>query len=286
MVNRLHLIREKLLSDPCLNLSVVLHILLLLVIFVGLPKPMRIKRPSDDMIIVLDSVPVTEFTNLKIKDTNAGSTVQNEMKKFSTVVKNERFEENLSSVEAPTHVPESKVIEEEAAPKIIKKPKVKPQKGVQTKKNIKSKPLKEDDELASLLQSLDDKTTAGSVQNSGEKSGVIGKGKSNYDERRLMGASIVNAIRGQFMRCWNVPIGAMDIQDIIITIEIELDESGNVISAQIKNRQKYAGDPFAEALEESALRAVHTCSPIKNLPKRNFKTWQKMQLSFNVKDML
>jgi hypothetical protein len=255
-----------------------------LAIFIGLPKSINIKKISDDMVVVLDSVQITDITNLKFKDTNAGST-KSETKKFTTITQH-NTDVNLNSVEPPTEiVAETKIIEEQA-PKIIKKPKSKPQTGVLTKKNIVSKSLHEDDELASLLQSLDDKTTSGSIQSSGEKSGIIGKGKSDYNDKKAMGISTINSIRSQFMRCWNVPIGAMDIQDLVIIIDVELDDSGNVIFAKIQNKDKYNKNPFAKALAESALRAVYTCSPIKNLPKSSFKNWQNMQLTFNAKDML
>ncbi len=135
------------------------------------------------------------------------------------------------------------------------------------------------------MQSLDDKTTGGSVQNTGQKSGFIGKGENNFDSQKPVGIDVINSIRNQFIKCWNVPIAAMDLENIIVLINVELNEEGKVLYASIEEREKYINS-FEKALAESALRVVHVCSPIKNLPKERFSTWQKMQLRFSAADML
>ncbi len=49
---------------------------------------------------------------------------------------------------------------------------------------------------------------------------------------------------------------------------------------------RYNSDSFFRAAADSALRAVHECSPLKNLPPEKYDTWHYMELNFDPKDML
>ena len=38
--------------------------------------------------------------------------------------------------------------------------------------------------------------------------------------------------------------------------------------------------------EQSAVRAVHKCSPLKNLPPEKYGSWREMEINFDPKEML
>lgn len=174
-------------------------------------------------------------------------------------------------------------------------PKLKPAPPLAFKK-IESAELKEDDELASLFKSMELQATSGSVNKTGGKDGIIGKGETDYDATKKIGIKYINAIRSKFTRCWNIPIGGAYIEDLTVIIQVELDIEGDVIQAVILPRPNIntneretnnsPNDGYYQVFAESALRAVYLCSPMKNLPKDQFSNWNKLELTFNAKDAL
>ena len=278
------------LYDAPLLISLVMHSLFFFGIFFSqkINKPDLYKISTNPIVIVLDDVQITNQTNLKIKDTNALGQGDFQ-KKFSTVVspdKQDTKESQLNKIESPNQSSASQSLEE-GVPTFVKKPRTKPSQFVRKKQQIKTQSVKEDDELASLLSSLDDATTSGSVQSTGHKSGVIAKGSSAFDQSKPVGIDVINSLRSQFARCWTIPVSLMDIKDLSVVVEIKLDQDGNVILAKIINHSAIANkSPFASALADSVLRAVYTCSPIKGLPKESYENWKQMQLSFNADQML
>jgi TonB family protein len=95
--------------------------------------------------------------------------------------------------------------------------------------------------------------------------------------------SEIDAIRQQIEKCWNVPAGARDAENLIVDVRVQLNEDGSVASADIVDKSKLA-DPFYRAAAESARRAVMLCSPLQ-LPTKKYTTWRTITLSFNPKEM-
>ncbi len=98
--------------------------------------------------------------------------------------------------------------------------------------------------------------------------------------------SEIDAVRQQISRCWNLPAGARDAQDLIVTIRATVAPDGTVTSAVIDDRSKM-GDPFFRAAAESAQRAMlnPACQPLK-LPPQKYEQWKNLRLNFNPKDMI
>jgi hypothetical protein len=61
-----------------------------------------------------------------------------------------------------------------------------------------------------------------------------------------------------------------------------------VLSAVIDPSEmgRYNSDTFYRAAADSAVRATHECSPLKNLPPDKYGSWKEMELTFNPADML
>ncbi|MCH9853372.1 MAG: hypothetical protein K0U45_07695 [Alphaproteobacteria bacterium] len=95
-------------------------------------------------------------------------------------------------------------------------------------------------------------------------------------------------LREQIGTCWNPPLGAKNIDDLIIRVQIELDEQGILKTARILHSfGADINDPFYRAATESALRAVYhpNCTPLK-LPKDKYDIWKKTILTFNPTEIL
>jgi hypothetical protein len=92
-------------------------------------------------------------------------------------------------------------------------------------------------------------------------------------------------VRQQIARCWNLPAGAKDAENLIIEIKVGMNPDGTVREARIANQSRMS-DGFFRAAAESALRAVLNprCQPFK-LPSEKYNIWQTMILTFNPKEM-
>jgi hypothetical protein len=100
-------------------------------------------------------------------------------------------------------------------------------------------------------------------------------------------ASEKDLIIEQIERCWNVPVGARDAQDLNIEIKAVVNPDGSVRQATIVDTGRYAADPFFRAAADSAKRAVLNpqCSPLR-VPPDKYEAWHDLDLFFNPKDLL
>jgi outer membrane biosynthesis protein TonB len=99
-----------------------------------------------------------------------------------------------------------------------------------------------------------------------------------------MTISEIDAIRRQIERCWNVPAGARDAENLVVEIRLMLNPDGSVMRAEVLDAQRMARDSFYRTAAESALRAVRRCSPLQ-APPRKYEVWKEITLTFNPKEM-
>ncbi len=92
-------------------------------------------------------------------------------------------------------------------------------------------------------------------------------------------------IRSQIYPNWFVPAGIKNAESIIVEIEVNIAESGEVISARILDEKKCMAQQNTRVAAESAKRAVILSSPIKIPPVLRGKL-RKFVLRFNPKDIL
>jgi len=107
----------------------------------------------------------------------------------------------------------------------------------------------------------------------------------SFDERKPLTISEIDLVRQQIAKCWNLPAGAKNAENMIIEIAVAMNPDGTVRNARVTNSGLQA-DPFLRAMAESALRAVlnRRCQPFK-LPRDKFDRWKTMTLIFNPKEM-
>ncbi|MGE5538086.1 MAG: energy transducer TonB [Gemmatimonas sp.] len=105
------------------------------------------------------------------------------------------------------------------------------------------------------------------------------------DEQLTM--SEIDAIRRQYIECWNPPAGARDARDLVVSIHVEFNPDGSVRRAEYADMSRM-GDPFYRTAAESALRAVLNprCNPLKDLPAKKYDVWRSVTINFNPRDML
>jgi hypothetical protein len=100
-------------------------------------------------------------------------------------------------------------------------------------------------------------------------------------------ASESDLIIQQIERCWVVPAGARDADNLVIEVKAAVNPDGTVRQATIVDTGRYAADPVFRAAADSAKRAVLNpqCSPL-HVPPDKYEAWHNLDLFFNPKDLL
>lgn len=176
-------------------------------------------------------------------------------------------------------------VEKEDAPKPKEKPK--PPKKPEKKKEKKDKKdkKKESNPFDSVLKSVEEMQKTASKTNEVDEESQDDPLPTDRNDAS-MSLSERDAIIQQFRKCWSVPAGARDAENLKAEIRVQMNADGTVRKADIIDKGRMARDPLFRTAAESALRAVWNpeCNPIK-VSKEKYDTWKDMRLTFNPKDM-
>ena len=270
--------------------SATLHFFLLVFAIFGLPALLVPNREIEPSAITVEILPITGITNVKPSEVLPAPTEAEKPKE------EKKLKEEPKKAEKPKPKPQPRVKTEEPkpkpepVPKLEEKKKEAMKKPEEEKKKEKEKKPKEED-LMAVLKAV--KETAEKEEGKESKPVTDGGSKSKslsqkYDPTQLLSMSEKDAIRSQFAKCWNVPAGAKDAHELIVVLDVELNRDGSLVKASIASasRSRYLTDSFFRAAADSALRAVHKCSPLQGLPPEKFDTWREMELTFDPKEML
>jgi outer membrane biosynthesis protein TonB len=95
-----------------------------------------------------------------------------------------------------------------------------------------------------------------------------------------------DALRTQLEKCWNVPFGAKDAENMSVDIFMVINQDRTLREARVVDQTRYNSDSFYRAAADSALRAVRNplCSPFE-LPPDKYDVWNRVTVTFNPKDM-
>ncbi len=173
-----------------------------------------------------------------------------------------------------------------AIAKPMKPPKKRPKKKQPVIK-VDKKDKKQDEDFSSILKNLMDSDP--------EEDEIVKKKPKNITptktgaEARLgdtLTMSEEDSFRRQFERCWNVPIGAKDIENTVIEIRLQINRDKTLRSASLIDNRRYNSDGFYRAIADSAMRAVRNpdCSPFE-LPDSKYSLWSTTIVTFNPRDM-
>lgn len=261
-----------------LRYSALLHGGLLLLMIFGLPEFLEPKRDPEPMAYSVDILPIAPISNVKPQEKPP------EKPEPKKPVTEEKTEKKATS-EAKKEEVKKPEPEPLPAPKEEKKPEVKKPKEIK-----KPEKKKKEEDLDSILKSVKDSAKAQESKKPTEKKTTPNQHEARsdrYDPAMQPSMSEIDSIRQQFQKCWNVPAGAKNAQNLVVTLSVELMEDGSVIKVELaKNSARASSDPTYLAAADSAIRAVRRCSPLKNLPAEKYSAWRYMELNFDPKDML
>lgn len=203
--------------------------------------------------------------------------------------------------------PEPKPTRTQASPDAKQAPpeqKPEPPKAASQPTAVPRKPEPPDD-FSSVMKAVDDlkqsgksaakpsPSTTGKAENSDE--GDLGTqvtqalrsvGPTGNKSSLPVTASEIDAVRRQIERCWNLPAGAKDAGDLMVSIKVEMNPDGTPRTATVDGSSRGQGNPVFQATADSARRAVLNprCHPFK-LPADKYDRWRTMTLIFNPRQM-
>jgi len=96
---------------------------------------------------------------------------------------------------------------------------------------------------------------------------------------------LINAMKRQVGACWSFPAGAVQPEDLVVWIDIQLRPDGNLVGAPQVEEQGRMNEPYFRAAAEAAVRAINRCQPY-DLPAEHYDVWKEMRLSFDPRHMV
>tara|TARA_B100000886_G_scaffold315410_1_gene253353 strand:- start:1705 stop:2574 length:870 start_codon:yes stop_codon:yes gene_type:complete len=278
-----------------------LHLLVILIVWLGLP---HIKRdpPKLDKLIFVKLADVAKVTNLppemdsqpkkksKIKSPN---TKQSAKQKRASSLENKK-PQLVRDKTVP--LPETKPRKRPKSAKLkATKPKAKPKPRPIFKASKRPKPTKRPikKQFTSLLRNLKkekiDQRKRIEKKSIGDRLRKISKNRSSGDfwEDQKVTMSEIDVLRQQIAGCWNIAAGARQAEALSVEIEMRMNPDATVQTAQVVDGTRMNSDPFFRAAAESALRALShpDCIPLK-LPVGKYEVWKSFTFNFDPKNML
>ena len=262
--------REVLEKKNYLLQSLGLHLLIIMLIYYGLPNLFRYRAEF------LPPLPV-EIINIS----NKTAAPKINFKKTPDTSKNKTNYANQENIKYnnQTKIPDTtETIEETKEAVQIKK-----------KKIVKLKDIKKNqNQLQSVLKSIEQVKKDFSDKKKKDK-------EENKNEEKVtptnlglnLSISEIDAVRRHFQQCWNIPSGAREAGGLATEIKVRFNKEGNVIDAKIVDIRRMKRDRYFRTAAESALRAV--LNPrCKNapLPENKFDKWKNLTLNFDPKSII
>lgn len=132
------------------------------------------------------------------------------------------------------------------------------------------------DQIAALLNQQD--PSGGGAQRSEQQAALGGRQTTGAE----LSQSEIDGLRGQIQRCWNVPAGAMDAENLRVSIQMHLNRNGEIEGTpQIVGGAASGAERIAA---EAGRRAVLRCQPY-DLPTDRYEAWADVVVHFDPRDM-
>lgn len=269
--------------------SLFLHGALILFAVFGLPEIFRRHAESLPTVMTVELLPVRSMTNIKPVRSTPTPAKKEEKKAVEQKKATAKKATSATSSNQPKPVEKKEAVPLPDAEPEEKKPEEKEE----------EKPQKADD-LDAILKSVADaakrdegekqeeETPAEEPEKTTEANATEpANNATEYNDALPLSMSEIDAIRSQITRCWNVPAGAKDAHTLKVMLHIELNQDGSLISVDLaEDKIRYQADSFFRAAADSAMRAVHQCSPLQNLPPEKYGTWKSIDMLFDPKEVL
>jgi hypothetical protein len=95
-----------------------------------------------------------------------------------------------------------------------------------------------------------------------------------------------DAIRQQIEQCWNVDVGMQGVEDIVVSLNVQFNPDGSVYRVDFADPLQLAIDERYRVLAERARAAVLECSPLRVMSAKNYNSWKNITFRFNPRGML
>lgn len=273
--------------------SAILHLAVILLVFFGLP---HFKRELQmELPVPVDVVTIAATTNAppppaKV-ETPKPEPPKPEPPKAEEVKPPEPPKPEALTPPEPKPEPPKPEAPKEVAE--LPTPEVKPKTKPEPLKDVKPerKPPPPDD-MESILKSVDKLKPQQHEETPVETAEALKSRPSParpYNPTAPVSISQIDAIRRHFEKCWNVPAGARDAQDLAVNIRVTLGPDATVQHAEYVDTTRM-GDPFYRAAAESAMRAVmnplcHSLQEI-GLQPDQYDEWKDLDITFDPKQMI
>ncbi len=237
------------------------------------PSPVVKPEPQPEKVVKETPVPTNELSSL-----NEPPKPLNEQKFEEAPAK---ADEGLKFAKLPDYVPLPVSRPRPPEPKTAKTQQRKQPDEIQQaidKASAKDEEISSEDKIAALLNKQDPAATG---KKRSPETVSLGSEKSNSSEK--LSRSEMDALRNAIEQCWNVPMGLSDVEDMRVTITMNLAKDGNIdgrVDVEATGGQSQTRRAFAE----SARRAVLKCAPY-NLPNEKYDTWSQVVVNFDPSQM-
>lgn len=248
--------------------SALFHIALAIAGTIGLPfiqKPMDIPPPpiSVDILDIADQATTDKPPSpQKLKPVKDKPKIE---KKLQAPPKVE--------AKAPPKVEPVKKPPEKKKETVKPKPKTPPPPSAKAEKPKPPEPKKEEPKKEEIIQEED--PMASLLRNLQESEPTAAENAPDAPLAPTMTAHELSALSNQLIGCWQIPIGAKNIQDMVVNVRVWPRNDRTVRKVEIANEGWLNSDPAFRALAESARRAVQDprCNPLE-LPMDKFEVWK------------
>lgn len=272
-----------------LRCSLILHIAAIALALIGFSFPK--KSLDTHMVVAVDLVKVSEFTNLKNKKVQ-------EIEK-----KSEEKEEVKKLEQTPQAKQEQKKPEPSVTPKETEKPKdkllspKKPQEKAKEKPKDKQKKKEKPSEIDSFLKELEkekDESKDGKLKSKKAKADneKIVKSMSDkmFDENSPLSISEMDNIQNQIANHFANPV-VFEFKpgEVVVQLKLQMAENGEIKSVNVTSGSKYSSVHASafEAIKNSLIRACYKSSPLQNLPADKFSDgWSEIIVTFDASRLM
>jgi outer membrane biosynthesis protein TonB len=102
-------------------------------------------------------------------------------------------------------------------------------------------------------------------------------------ESAALSQSELDALRARLHQCWNAPAGAADADKRRVLLVLRFNQDGTLSAPP--QPETTAGDPFTQAMIDSAVRATLRCQPYTMLSPAKYDLWREIEVDFSLDEM-
>lgn len=276
------------------SISAAMHAVICLLLIFGLPHLFEPEIIPEPMVIAVDVMNIRDVTNLPPMPTPKKKKPEKiePPKPPKAEPPKKPVEKELVKNEPPKVAPPEPPKEKPKPPEpVVKKEEPKKEKPKPEEKKKEEK--KEEPTLEDILKNISDqpkKTETKPAESQPSELESKSMTDKPFDPAMQVSATVQDAIRGQISRCWNFMGGMKDQDKMRATLRVQFSEDGGVVDVRLHGSQagEYNSNTSFRALVDSAMRAVRnpSCTPLKGLPKEQFRGWEYVDLSFDPSGLL